>query len=112
MGETTETHHRPILNRCLLLGVALVVICSAALAQGCEPWDVVEYSNETEHRVSVYKGGEFQFKLGAGETRRFNVTEEVWLNEVRIVTDDGEVVFQDDITWDELREMSFRIVIS
>ena len=96
----------------ILRAIPVVALSSLLLAIACEPWDVVEYENQTSERVLVYEGGELQFDLEPGETRKFNVTEEVWLSDIRIVTDDGQVILEDNIIWEELRRMDFRIVIT
>ncbi len=94
-----------------LRAIPAVALLTLLFAVACEPWDVVEYENQTAERVLVYEGGELQFDLEPGETRKFNVTEEVWLSDIRIVTDDGQVILEDNISWEELRRMDFRIVI-
>ena len=96
----------------ILRSIPVVALSSLLLAIACEPWDVVEYENHTSERVLVYEGGELQFDLEPGETRKFHATEEVWLSDIRIVTDDGQVILEDNIIWEELRRMDFRIVIT
>ena len=95
----------------IVRAIPVVALSTLLLAIACEPWDVVEYENQTSEHVFVYKGGELQFDLKPGQTRKFNVTEEVWLSDIRVVTDDGQALLEDNISWDELRRMDFRIVI-
>jgi hypothetical protein len=99
-----------MLYRRLWLLAAALLLLFGALA--CEPWPDVEWENATSHRVAVYEGGKFEFNLEPHEIQPVSTSEDDWRSWIRVVAEDGRVLLEDEITWDELREMDYRIVIS
>jgi len=91
------------------LPAAALLLLLGALA--CEPWPGVKWENATSHRVAVHEGGEFAFNLEPQESLEVSASEDDWRPDVRVVAEDGRVLLEDEITWDELGEMDYRIVI-
>lgn len=94
--------------RCALL--AALVLVFAGLA--CDPWPPVEYENATSQRVTVYKSGKFSLALEPHQSVKAHASEDVWLPDIKVVAEDGRVLLEDHITWDELRQMDYKIVIT
>jgi hypothetical protein len=92
------------------LVIALLALPFAALA--CEPGRIPEYENATSQRVTVYKDGRGQFSLGPHESTTIPMFKEEWLPNIRVVAEDGRVLLEDYITWDELKKMGYKIVIT
>lgn len=101
------------LRRCDRQSIALSLIlgCLVISLLACEPWPIVAYHNETPERLLVYQDGEYQFDLQPGETRRFNMTEEVWSTDLRVLNEQGVIVLDEEITWEEVERRDFKIVI-
>lgn len=95
--------------RVWVLVVALVLLLGAL---ACEPWPGVTWENATPQRVAVYKDGKFAFRLEPQESQDVLASEDVWRPDVRVVAEDGRVLLEDHITWDELKKMGYRIVIT
>ena len=91
-----------------LLGVLLAAL--AVLA--CEPWPPVEYVNATSQRVTIYEGGKFFCSLEPHQSNEAHASEDVWRPDIKVVGEDGRVLLEDHITWDELKHMGYKIVIT
>jgi hypothetical protein len=92
------------------LVIALLVLPLAALA--CEPGRIPEYENATSQRVTVYKDGIAMFSLEPHGSTTIPMFKEDWLPNIRVVAEDGRVLLEDHITWDELKKMGYKIVIT
>jgi hypothetical protein len=90
----------------------LGVLVAALGAFACEPGRIPEYENATSQRVTIYKDGMPAFSLEPGESTGIAMFEEDWLPDIKIVAEDGRVLLEDHITWDELEEMGYKIVIT
>jgi hypothetical protein len=78
----------------------------------CEPGPLVQYENATSQRVTIYKEGRYQFALEPHETKGIATLRQYWLPNIKVVTEDGRILLEDHITWDEMRNMGSRIVIT
>jgi hypothetical protein len=90
--------------------LAALVLVFAGLA--CDPYPPVEYVNATSQRVTIYKSGKFSLALEPHQSVKAHASEDVWLPEIKVVAEDGRVLLEDHITWDELEEMDRKIVIT
>jgi hypothetical protein len=90
----------------------LGVLVAALAAFACEPGRIPEYENATSQRVTIYKDGIAAFSLEPHESTKIAMFEEDWLPNIKVVADDGRVLLEDHITWDEVREMGYKIVIT
>jgi len=88
------------------------IIFAAMLSFGCENDAAIDFTNGTERVVEVYQGGKFAFELEPGETRGIATFKKDWLPEILVVADDGMVVLDESITWQQLESMDFLIVIT
>ena len=96
--------------RVWLLAAALLLLLVGALA--CEAWPGVKWENATSQRVAIHRGGEYAFSLEPHESQEVSTSEDDWRPEIRVVAEDGRVLLEDKITWDELGQMDYRIVIT
>ncbi len=72
----------------------------------------VVYTNNTSELVTVYKGGVRAFELEPGESKNPAAVRQFWIPEIKIVAEDGRVLLEDHITYDELEAMDGHIVIT
>jgi hypothetical protein len=89
--------------------VAALLLLLGALA--CEPWPGVKWENATSQRVAVYEGGKLAFSLEPHEIQSVSTSEDDWRSDVKVVAEDGRVLLDGPITWDDLEMMGHRIVI-
>jgi len=82
------------------------------LASACHDDILVNYINETSEHVTVLKDGKPVFDLAPQGTRRSVMFRKNWLPDIKVVTDNGRVLLEDNITIDELEAMKYRIVIT
>jgi len=99
-----------MLSRSLWLLAAALLLLLGALA--CEPWPDVEWENATSQRVAVYEGGELALNLDPHEIQAVSTSEDDWRSDVKVVAEDGRVLLDGPITWDDVEQMGRRIVIT
>jgi hypothetical protein len=97
------------LRRC---AVAIAALATVWTAVACEPGRIPEYENATSQRVTVYKDGIAMFTLEPHGSTTIPMFKEDWLPNIRVVAEDGRVLLEDHITWDELKKMDYKIVIT
>jgi hypothetical protein len=93
-----------------------VVVIGAFLALttafACENWPIVGWENATSQRVTVYAYGDFEFDVQPHQTKNIVNPASHWRPEIKVVAEDGRVLLEDHITWEEVREMGYKIVIT
>ncbi len=94
--------------------VVLVAAVSAVLqvACNCDPGAQVTYVNMMDKAVWVYRDDGFVTSLPAGESDTLGTLQSVWKKHVTAKDDEGRVVWEDEITWAELEELGYRVVIT
>ncbi len=96
---------------CVLLAVATVLVW--LLGAACQPGQAVEFENATSQPVTVYQGGILALRLDPREVEQpVGFFPEDWRPEIEVVAEDGRVLLRDKITWDEVAQMKYRIVIT
>lgn len=99
-----------------LLCLVFACLVFAAIASACHHDEIgVEYTNLTSQHVTVYKenvSGSRSFGLAPNESQRSSMFRKNWRPYVKVVTDDGRVLLEANITIDELKAMKYRIVIT
>ena len=94
-----------------LLVICVLVPLFAAMA--CEPGHLAEFENATPYRVTVYKDGTREFSLEPYEAKNpVGSFPEHWSPDIKVVAEDGRVLLEDHITWDEVKQMGYKIVIT
>ena len=94
--------------RCALLAALVFILAGLA----CDPYPPVEYVNATSQRVTIYEGGKFFCSLEPHQSNETLADEDAWRPDIKVVAEDGRVLLEDHITWDELEEMGRKIVIT
>ena len=94
------------------IGLYLIALLLLSAALACEPGRIPEYENATSQRVTVYKDGIANFSLEPHESTTIPMFKEDWSPNIRVVAEDGRVLLEDHITWDELKEMGYKIMIT
>ncbi len=90
----------------------LVTAVLIFLLVACEPGMEVIFTNNTSQKVTVYEGGVRTFDLEPGESMNPARVKKFWVPEIKIVGEDGWVLLEDRITYDELEKMGGKIVIT
>jgi hypothetical protein len=94
--------------RAALLAALVVVLAGLA----CDPFPLVRWENTTSQRVLVYEDGESAFDLEPHECKKIVSREKGWLSDIKVVAEDGRVLLEDHISWEELKHMDYKIVIT
>ncbi|MGD0114998.1 MAG: hypothetical protein ABSC13_03200 [Dehalococcoidia bacterium] len=77
-----------------------------------DPGADVTFENTTGETIAPYMGGNRMFDhIAAGESRSVVVLEDSWNNHLKALDQSQQVVWQADITWDQLKQMGYHIVI-
>ncbi len=93
------------------LGLFLL-IAVGFLVGGCHPSVAIIFENQTDQEVLVEVNDGGVEMVAAGSTDTFRVrTNDVDQFEIIVKTEDGEVLFHDVLTEDELEERDNRIII-
>ena len=97
----------------VLIRLALVnIVALGLLLIACEPGRSVEYTNYISQRVIVSIGGTGQFDLEPGELVRPATAKKYYLPDFKVVSEDGRVLLEEHITYDEVGEMGYKIVFT
>ena len=97
------------------VGYFLVLIAgllAVATAFAGEPGCPSQYVNATSERITVYEDGGTGFTVEPHESRGIPAMEQYWTPNIKVVAEDGRVLLEDYITWDELKKMGCKIVIT
>jgi hypothetical protein len=94
------------------LSASVIVVTLALVSLGCDPGHDVEYHNQTEERLSVYRFGRYDFTLEPGQQATYGVLEFSGSMTVEAKDDDGRVVYSSAFTWEQLRQMNWEIAIT
>jgi hypothetical protein len=95
-----------------LLAVSIVLASSAT---GCEYGPDVTWVNQTDHTVLVYSGeqlGDFDTALPPHSSKKLAMADFLWDDVVVLRDEQGNVLFRQELTWDEFKAMGFRFVIT
>ncbi len=97
------------LTRILVVSLSLVVV--ALLAMACDPSHAITYENRTNESLEILYNGRFNFSLEPGETK---TVDEIEFDDATFSarTSDGRVIYSRDITWEELEDEGWRIIIT
>ena len=92
-----------------LAGLALFMLA----IQLCNPTDNVTVTNGTTHTILAEINNEFAggVKLKPGQSRTLSLVEETEVFHVVARTSDGDIVFDETLTEQQLEAMDWRIVI-
>ena len=98
------------------MGTRLALVSSAGLGFfliACWlPGAGIDYINATSQRVTVYEGEVKAFAIEPRESAGVAMAKRYWEPNIKVVAEDGRVLLEDHITWRELKEMNYRIVIT
>ena len=93
-----------------LAGLALFMLLGIQL---CNPTDNVTVTNRTTHTILVEINNQFAggVKLKPGQSQTLSVAEETEVFHVVAMTNDGDIVFDETFTEQQLEAMDWRIFI-
>lgn len=95
----------------LAVGACTVATLLVFLA-ACDPGHSVTYVNNTPYRLRIYDAKDrLVAELEPFEMNTGTELEHLWTGRRVAKTQDGRVVFQADLTWEELKAQDWRIVI-
>ena len=96
------------------LGLVLIasgLAATVALGSACDPLQSVTFENRTNHTVTVFERGVEFVTLAPSEEKDFDSGE--FIEETSEAKDEGgRVIYSETLTWEELRERDWRIVIT
>ena len=97
----------------IIIGAGLFPLIAVALVVGgCHPSVAIVFENQTGQEVLVEVNDGGVEAVAAGSTDTFRVrTDDVDQFEIIVQTEDGEVLFNEVFTEDELEEIGNRIII-
>jgi hypothetical protein len=107
-----------------LLLLSAILLISLLVSSACmDPCVWIEFNNQTDQTLSIHIGGSAsQGDVLPGETLR-TCTMSIWGDDsppwgdgdfkylIEAKTEDGEVVYSEEFTWQELDDMDWTIVI-
>lgn len=95
--------------------IAVATCLLLVLSAGCEEdGHNVRYVNQTDIAVDVFVGnGELEhvLTLQPGETKTSGELTSLWPGRVVAHRGDGSTIFSEQVTWEELRQRDFTVVI-
>ncbi|MGD0114999.1 MAG: hypothetical protein ABSC13_03205 [Dehalococcoidia bacterium] len=91
-----------------MLGIVFADLFFMARADG--PYADVTFVNQTGGAISLYENDTPMGRYPVGETT-FRKSGRFWGERLSARDDTDSLVWQADITWDQLKEMGYRIVI-
>ncbi len=92
--------------------LAVLPIGLFLITAGCDPGAGITYENRTTETVELVDGNEFLGPIPPGESVRFTTFEFVGKRLLQARTLAGELVYSADLTWEEIREMDWTVVIT
>jgi hypothetical protein len=104
-----------LLTARVALAICLVLIL--ATAAGCDPGATITYVNETDKTLVVYTAEdlepeEYDALLQPHSTVRAGTIKMSFKDVVIVRDQNGNILFREEITWDELKAQGFRFVIT
>jgi hypothetical protein len=94
----------------ILAGIILALTVGAAA--GCDPGHGVTYDNRTGQRVTVFQDGVREFVLEVSERKTYTEFLFSGSSLFEAKDDKGTVLYSELLTWDELKERGWEIVIT
>lgn len=92
----------------MVTATALILLSSVA----CDPGHGVTVVNESGQSITIYSGGHTEGTLGPGQRKTFTYIKYAGQKLFEAQDEDGDVLFSEELTWQELRERRWRIVIT
>jgi hypothetical protein len=95
-----------ILAGCTILSVAAIA---------CDPVAGATWVNQTDHTVLVYSGDQlddFDTTLPPHSSKKLAMADFLWDDVVVLRDEQGNVLFRQELTWDEFKAQGFRFVIT
>jgi hypothetical protein len=95
------------------IAFAICLLLFLASAVACDPGHSVTYVNNTPYRLRIYDAKDrLVAELEPFEMNTGSELEHLWTGRRVAKTQDGRVVFQADLTWEELKAQDWRIVVT
>ena len=92
--------------------VSLLLLLSSIATISCDPGTGFSIVNERDEALIVHTGGSSSFTIGVGDTDSIGVLLNSDLGTLVITGQDTEgILFDQFLTWDQMTEMEFRLVI-
>jgi hypothetical protein len=94
-----------------LAGLFLAVVIAAA-GTGCDPGHTLTYRNDTGKTVTVSSASTEIVTLRPQEEKKFSTLEFVGEEIFEVRDENGRVIYSETLTWDDLKRMGWKIVIT
>lgn len=94
-----------------MLGCAAVLVLTAALSVACDRGHALTYDNQSDTAVVLSKDGTQIVTLGPHESKVRDLLELHEAATFTAVTDGGQIIYAETLTWEKLRAQNWTIVI-
>ena|SRR6266540_6434680 len=81
----------------------------------CDPGAGITWVNRTDQPVNVYFGDsleDFSLSVAPGSSVEAATIEHVWKDLIVLRDDEGNILFRQELTWDDLKARDFQFVIT
>lgn len=95
-------------------GIPLTTLLAVTL-MACDPGATITYVNETNQPVDIYLGHSmkaFDSTIPAHSETKVGTIRQVWRDIVVVRDQQGTVLSEQEMTWNELKAQHFRVVIA
>ena len=102
-------------RRFISLSALVILIASFGFAAACDTEVTVTWVNETDITIGIYFGDNidsFDLSVAPHSTGLAGTISDTWQDAVVIRDEAGNVLYREEITWDELKAQDFTFVIT
>jgi len=95
--------------------IAFALILASIALTACDPGAGITWVNETDVQLQIYLGDDlddFDLSLAPHSSKEGATIEAVWEDVVVVRDQQSNILFRQEITWDELEAQDFRFEIT
>ncbi len=94
----------------MLIGSFIGLVAFTSLA--CDPGHTVTFENETSQNITIFRDGQRDFELKPFETAGFTFLEFSGYTLLEARNEDGQTIYAETVTCEELKEAGWEIIIT
>ncbi len=100
------------IRRVMIWGSFSLLLLAMVGTTGCDPAPGVTYQNRTGQTIAVSRDRFYEFMMEPGETTTYGTLEYSGSRVFEAWDENGNVIFSVTLTWEELRQQNWTIVIT